>query len=96
MRAIGKDIKHSLLIAACAAGLLAGVPTGQAAEAPAVSAPALFNEANAAQRAGRLGPAILNYERGQWLAPGDPAIAKNLHAAREKAGVTAPVVPAWW
>ncbi len=37
----------------------------QAAEWPAVSAAALFNEANADQRAGHLGPAILGYERAK-------------------------------
>jgi hypothetical protein len=95
VRAVTQNTKHMLLVAACAAGLFAGAASAQAADSTAVSAPALFNEANAEQRAGRLGSAILNYERAQWLAPGDRAIAQNLGTAREKAGVTAPAVPAW-
>jgi hypothetical protein len=95
LHALGSKTKHSLLIAACAGGLVAGTTSVQATEARAVSAPALFNEANAAQRAGRLGPAILDYERASLLAPHDPAIAQNLRAAREKAGVSAPAIPAW-
>jgi hypothetical protein len=51
------------------------------------SAPALFNLANAQVREGKLGPAILNYERARWLAPTDPDIAANLHLARQKAGL---------
>ena len=95
VRAITQTAKHTLLIAACAAGLIAGTTNAQAADAPAVSAPALFNEANAAQRAGNFGAAILSYERARVLAPRDPAIAQNLRAAREKAGVSAPAVPKW-
>jgi tetratricopeptide (TPR) repeat protein len=53
------------------------------------SAPVLFNLANAQQREGQFGPAILNYERAALLAPGDPDIAANLHLARQKAGVPA-------
>lgn len=51
------------------------------------SGPLLFNLANAQQRDGRPGQAILNYERAALLAPGDPDIAANLHLARQKAGV---------
>ena len=36
---------------------------------------------------GKLGLAILNYERAQLLAPGDADIAFNLHIARAKAGL---------
>ena len=53
------------------------------------SAPVLFNLANSQQREGRLGEAILNYERATWLAPGDPDIAANLRLARQKAGLAA-------
>jgi len=86
--------KHAMIIAA-SAGCLFVCTTLQAAEPPAVSAPALFNEANAAQRAGHFGPAILGYERARVLAPQDRDIARNLRVAREKAGVPAPAVPAW-
>ena len=51
------------------------------------SAPVLFNLANAYYRDGKLGLAILNYERAQLLAPGDADIAFNLHVARAKAGL---------
>lgn len=96
LHSIGKKARHTLLIAACASGLVYAITTPlHAAEAPAVSAPALFNEGNAAQRAGRLGPAILDYERARILAPGDEAIAQNLRVAREKAGVATPAVPVW-
>ena len=59
------------------------------------SAPALFNRGNALVREGKPGPAILAYERAQQLAPRDPAIAHNLKAVRDTAGVVAPT-PAWW
>ena len=59
------------------------------------SAPALFNHGNALVREGKPGPAILAYERAQQLAPRDPAIAHNLKAVRDTAGVVAPT-PAWW
>ena len=51
------------------------------------SAPVLFNLANAQQREGRLGQAILNYERATMLAPGNPDITTNLRLARQKAGL---------
>lgn len=51
------------------------------------SAPLLFNLANAYYRDGKLGLAILNYQRAQLLAPDDPDIAFNLHLARAKAGL---------
>ena len=92
LRAVGNGLKRSLLFTLCVGLFFAG---NAATAQPGVSAPALFNEANAAERAGRLGPAILGYERASLLAPGDPAIAQNLHAAREKAGVSAPAVPVW-
>jgi len=95
VRAFTGNVKQALLIGACAAGILGGTASVQAADVPAASAPALFNEANAEQRAGNLGPAILGYERAKFLAPGDAAIAQNLRAARDKAGVTAPAVPTW-
>ncbi|MCF7785242.1 MAG: SH3 domain-containing protein [Prosthecobacter sp.] len=91
----GRSSKSSLLLAACVATLFGAttVPL-QAADRP-VSAPALYNEGNAAQRAGRLGPAILSYERARLLAQDDTAIAHNLDLARQKAGVEAPML-SWW
>jgi tetratricopeptide (TPR) repeat protein len=51
------------------------------------SAPVLFNLANAYYQDGKLGLAILNYQRAQLLAPRDADIAFNLHLARAKAGL---------
>jgi len=57
------------------------------------SAPVLFNLANAKLRVGKVGQAVLNYERAGWLAPGDPDIAANLRLAQER---THAVLPAAW
>ena len=84
--------RRSLQITACVLGLFAAGATDMQA---GVSAPALFNEANAAQRAERIGPAILGYERARLLAPRDLAIEQNLRIAREKAGLSVPAIPAW-
>jgi hypothetical protein len=91
----GRSSKSSLLLVGCVAALFGATAAPlQAADRP-VSAPALYNEGNAAQRAGRLGVAILSYERARLLAQDDTAIAHNLDLARQKAGVAAPVIP-WW
>ncbi|MDB6135624.1 MAG: tetratricopeptide repeat protein [Verrucomicrobiales bacterium] len=90
--------RFRLLPLLCALGLLLSLRTagaGESASQEKTSAAALFNEGNAAMRLGRLGPAVLHYERAHWLAPTDDAITHNLRAAREKAAVTVPVVPAW-
>jgi hypothetical protein len=51
------------------------------------SAPALYNTANAFARAGKPGPAVLNYERARLLDPNDPDIDANLRHVREAAGL---------
>ncbi|MDQ6911836.1 MAG: tetratricopeptide repeat protein [Verrucomicrobiota bacterium] len=51
------------------------------------SVPVLYNLANSYFRVGKIGPAILNYERAQVLAPNDPDIAANLSFARKQAGL---------
>jgi tetratricopeptide (TPR) repeat protein len=51
------------------------------------SAPVLFNLANAYYDDGKIGLAILNYERAQLLAPRDTDIAFNLQVARVKEGL---------
>ncbi|RYD38130.1 MAG: SH3 domain-containing protein [Verrucomicrobiaceae bacterium] len=87
-----------LLPLLCALGLLLSLRAAGAAESAGqekTSAAALFNEGNASMRLGRLGPAVLNYERAHWLAPTDDAITHNLRVAREKAAVTVPAAPAW-
>jgi hypothetical protein len=94
LHALGKG-RLIIILAACAALLAAGAVSARAVDAPGVSAPALFNDGNAALRASRPGPAILDYERASLLAPGDSAIAQNLRAAREKADVASPAIPVW-
>src|SRR5262249_4865783 len=84
-----KNGRRALLIGACALGLFA--TSAQAG----VSAPELFNQANAAQREGRFGPAILGYERARLLSPSESSIEQNLRVAREKAGVNAPTIRVW-
>jgi tetratricopeptide (TPR) repeat protein len=85
-------MKSSPLLPCLAALALSTAP---ALAANTWSAPALFNQANAEQRAGQLGPAIRDYERALLLAPRDPAIAHNLEAAREKAGISQPAASTW-
>jgi tetratricopeptide (TPR) repeat protein len=58
------------------------------------SAPVLFNLGNAYSFDGKLGRAILNYERAQLLAPRADDIADNLNVTRRKAGISA--VPEHW
>jgi hypothetical protein len=90
------DVRPVLLVAALAGGLMFGSAFAAEAAAPSQeSAPALFNRGNALVREGKPGPAILAYERAQQLAPRDPAIAANLQAVRDTAGLAAPT-PAWW
>lgn len=60
-----------------------------------LSAASLFNVGNAALKEGRLGEAILNYERASWLKPNDPDIDANLRLARSKAGLWNGE-RAWW
>jgi tetratricopeptide (TPR) repeat protein len=59
------------------------------------SAPLCFDLANAEERAGHLGPAILNYERARYLAPADREIDHNLQLARKQAGLE-PNSYRWW
>jgi hypothetical protein len=69
--------------------------TGKAAAPSPESAPALCNLGNALVREGKPGPAILAFERAQQLAPRDPAIAVDLQAVRDTAGLVAPPAT-WW
>jgi len=88
-----------LLIAAL--GLCAGqgsqaalarmVPTASQAS---YSADGFYNQANSYVRAGKLGWAVLSYERAALLAPGDPDINANLSYARNAAHVS--VAPQSW
>ena len=89
---VTRNCCRALTITLSVMGLFATTSTNTQA---AISAPALFNEANAAQRDGRVGAAILGYERARFLASHDPAIEQNLRIARDKAGLNAPAVPIW-
>ena len=67
---------------------------GKFAEAAAIyekiepkSAPVYFNLGNACFRDGRIGLAILNYERARKLAPRDPDILANLKFAEQRLGI---------
>jgi tetratricopeptide (TPR) repeat protein len=48
------------------------------------SGPLFYNLGNAHFRMGRLGPAIVNYERARWFMPRDPDLDFNLRLARER------------
>lgn len=67
----------------------------QALSTRGFSAPVLFNLGNAWLRLGQPARAILEYERALVLAPGSAAIAANLAAAQQRAGVTPPLVGPW-
>jgi hypothetical protein len=53
------------------------------------SADGLYNQGNSYARAGKPGLAVLNYERAELLAPGDPDIRANLEYVRASAHVAA-------
>lgn len=57
------------------------------AETEGVSAPLYYDLGAAQLAAGELGPAILSFSRGRWLAPNDAGIRAALQEAREKAGL---------
>jgi len=67
-------------------------PSPQARSTPPIplAPPTSSRKANTEAAANRPGPAILAYERAQWLAPNDKTIAAQLAATREQAGVAAP------
>ena len=58
-----------------------------ASDGTGYSAPTLFNQANAYAAQGKIGLAILTYERARLLAPTDPDIAANLQLVRQHAGL---------
>jgi hypothetical protein len=87
----GFSLVAGLLLALTLVPAQAATITPSGAAPAGYSAVALFNRANADARQGRVGEAILNYERARLLAPGDAAIAANLHYVRSKAGLPDPV-----
>lgn len=62
--------------------------------APRYSAAALYNEGNAAARAGQPAQAVLSYERARLLAPRDADIRANLQTVRQHVGLPGP--PEGW
>lgn len=54
------------------------------------SAAALFNQGNTNAQHGRIGQAVVNYERARLLAPGDADINANLQWVRDHAGLSTP------
>jgi tetratricopeptide (TPR) repeat protein len=67
----------------------------QIVNARGYSAPLCFDLANAEDKAGHVGAALLNYERARYLAPDDPDIDHNLQLARKQAGLE-PNSYRWW
>ena len=65
----------------------AGQPGENNTATSSYSAASLFNRGNFLVREGKLGLAVLNYERAQLLAPNDADIVANLHYVRAKAGL---------
>ena len=79
--------RRSLVIAAVALGLAAAAPLRAADPG---SAAQLLERAHAESQAGQTAPAILDYERAQWLAPHATTIANQLASVRAQAGLAAP------
>jgi hypothetical protein len=92
---VPQPLAKAAFVALVGGFMLGSVFAAESTAPSAESAPALFNRANALVREGKPGPAILAYERAEQLAPRDPAIAVNLHAVRETAGL-ATAAPVWW
>lgn len=82
--------KTLLLMAASVfwAGQAIGQTSQPAPSRASYSADGLYNLANSYARAGKLGFAVLNYERAALLAPGDPDINANLAYVRAAAHVS--------
>jgi hypothetical protein len=78
----------ALMVGLAAMGLAGRLAAAQGTDpAPATqpgtyNAAALYNLGNAYARAGKPGPAVLNYERARLLAPNDPDIQANLRFVR--------------
>jgi len=92
-KAAKRKRRRSLVIAAVALGLAAAAPL-RAADPGAAAVPGnaaqLMERARAESQAGQTAPAILDFERAQWLAPHDAAIANQLATVRAQTGLAAP------
>lgn len=85
-----RRLTNLLLMAflALCAGQTVAQTASPAAPPASYSADGLYNLANSYVRAGKLGLAVLSYERAALLAPGDPDINANLAYARASAHVS--------
>jgi tetratricopeptide (TPR) repeat protein len=71
------------------------VETYESLQKTGYSAALSFNLANAYYREGKVGNAVLNYERAIWLNPHDADAKANLKFVRRNAGLFEPSLP-WW
>lgn len=83
-----------LMLALCGLMIAGNVARADPSPAAKYSAADLYNVGNAYARAGKLGMAVLNYERARLLAPDDPDIEANLRYVRAAAKLPAPP-PTW-
>lgn len=67
--------------------LVCAVAQAEVPPPPGYSAPALYNRANAYAREGKVGLAVLNYERAKLLDPNDADVEANLRRVRSVAGL---------
>jgi hypothetical protein len=79
--------RRALAFAAVAVGLALSAPLRAAEPGNAAQ---LVERAHAESQAGQTAQAILDYERAEWLAPHDAAIASQLANVRAQAGLAAP------
>jgi hypothetical protein len=80
--------KIMMLIASLALWAGEAFPQPSRPSQPPYSADGLYNLANSYARSGKLGLAVLSYERAALLAPGDPDIYANLAYVRASAHVS--------
>jgi hypothetical protein len=78
-------VRPALFAALLMTLLTAGCAAAQTAQPTRYSADGLYNQANSYARAGKLGLAVLYYERAALLAPGDSDIRANLDYVRAAA-----------
>jgi hypothetical protein len=76
-------------------GIASAATTADSSPRGGYSAALIYDQANADARDGKLGVAVLNYERGRLLAPRDEDIRANLNAVRDLSGL-APSSESWF
>ena len=79
----------ALLVLTMSAGAAQAATIPTSSPNRAYSASLLYNQANSYARAGKLGMAVLDYERARLLAPDDPDIRANLRYVREASNLPA-------